>query len=152
MRWLWSPHTRENAKENLSSQLLCTGSRSKDRPEDGADDADIPNRSPVQEEATNLSSITSHDGGAGSDITSRLSKKLQCLEVGRARLRLYCVPSMPPHGSESWRTTENDLHSQTGNVGSNTCMSESMAASQCMYLLTSAQLVQIRLYTMNYYM
>ncbi len=92
----------------------------------------IPNPSPIQvdeinlpttEHFTYLGSVVSHDGGAGSDIISRLNKarnalqrlnniwkSAQCSTTTKLRLYQSCVLSTLLYGSECWRTTENDLH------------------------------------------
>ena len=78
---------------------------------------------PTTNHFTYLGSIVSHDGRAGNDITSRLSKARNTLQrlnniwksaqhSTNTKLRLYqsCVLSSLPYGSECWRTTESDLH------------------------------------------
>ena len=92
----------------------------------------IPNPSPIQvngadlptaEEFTYLGSTVRYDGGAGSDIKSRLSKARNTFRMlnnvwrspqysTRTKLRIYqsCVISTLLYGSECWRMTESDLN------------------------------------------
>ena len=92
----------------------------------------VNNPSPIQvngrnlrttEQFTYLGSIVRHDGGAGSDIKSRLSKarnaftKLDNIWKSsqystNTKLRLYqsCVLSTLLYGSECWRMTDSDMN------------------------------------------
>ncbi|RUS69983.1 hypothetical protein EGW08_022255 [Elysia chlorotica] len=78
---------------------------------------------PTTEEFTYLGSKVRHDGGAGTDIQSRLSKARNSFRVlnnvwrssqykVKTKLRLYqsCVLSTLLYGSEGWRMTQSDLN------------------------------------------
>ena len=115
---MWRRHKEFGLKINQKKTELMT--------------LNIPNPSPIQIDGTSLpttdhftylGSVVSHDGGADSDITSRLSKARNTLQrlnnvwksaqySTNTKLRLYqsCVLSTLLYGSECWRTTENDLH------------------------------------------
>ena len=92
----------------------------------------VPNPSPIKvneedlsttDEFTYLGSTVRHDGGAGSDIKSRLGKARNAFRMMNAvwksphysiktKLRLYqsCVVSTLLYGSECWRMTESDVN------------------------------------------
>ncbi|RUS79972.1 hypothetical protein EGW08_012273 [Elysia chlorotica] len=78
---------------------------------------------PTTEEFTYLGSKVSHDGGAGTDIQSLLSKARNSFRMlnnvwrssqykVKTKLRLYqsCVLSTLLYGSECWRMTQSDLN------------------------------------------
>ncbi|RUS68624.1 hypothetical protein EGW08_023614 [Elysia chlorotica] len=78
---------------------------------------------PTTEEFTYLGSKVRHDGGAGTDIQSRLSKARNSFRMlnnvwrssqykFKTKLRLYqsCVLSTLLYGSECWRMTQSDLN------------------------------------------
>ncbi|RUS74991.1 hypothetical protein EGW08_017258 [Elysia chlorotica] len=78
---------------------------------------------PTTEEFTYLGSKVRHDGGAGTDIQSRLSKARNSFRMlnnvwrssqykVKTKLRLYqsCVLSTLLYGSECWRMTQSDLN------------------------------------------
>ena len=75
------------------------------------------------EEFTYLGSTVRHDGGAGSDIRSRLNKARNTFRMlnnvwkssqysTKTKIKLYqsCVLSTLLYGSECWRMTEGDLN------------------------------------------